>query len=59
MTTASPSSPSLAVLERFSSHRILPVIVIDDPNDAIPLAQALSGGGLPCPRLRCPASALP
>jgi 2-dehydro-3-deoxyphosphogluconate aldolase/(4S)-4-hydroxy-2-oxoglutarate aldolase len=48
MTTASPSSPSLAVLERFSSLRILPVIVIDDPNDAIPLAQALSGGGLPC-----------
>jgi 2-dehydro-3-deoxyphosphogluconate aldolase/(4S)-4-hydroxy-2-oxoglutarate aldolase len=48
MTTASPSSSSLAVLERISSLRILPVIVIDDPDDAVPLARALSDGGLPC-----------
>ena len=48
MTTASPSSPSLSALERFSTLRILPVIVIDDPDDAVPLARALSDGGLPC-----------
>jgi 2-dehydro-3-deoxyphosphogluconate aldolase/(4S)-4-hydroxy-2-oxoglutarate aldolase len=28
--------------------RILPVIVIDEPRDAIPLAHALLDGGLPC-----------
>jgi 2-dehydro-3-deoxyphosphogluconate aldolase/(4S)-4-hydroxy-2-oxoglutarate aldolase len=38
----------LAVLERFSVLRILPVIVIDDPAAAAPLAGALSAGGLPC-----------
>jgi len=37
-----------AVLERFAALRIIPVIVIDDPEDAIPLARALSDGGLPC-----------
>ena len=42
------SSPSLTVLERVSSLRIVPVIVIDDPDDAVPLARALVAGGLPC-----------
>ena len=49
MTTPdTPASPSLAALERFSALRILPVIVIDDPDDAVPLAGALAAGGLPC-----------
>ena len=33
---------------RLRALRILPVIVIDDPQDAVPLAQALRDGGLPC-----------
>jgi 2-dehydro-3-deoxyphosphogluconate aldolase/(4S)-4-hydroxy-2-oxoglutarate aldolase len=33
---------------RLRSLRILPVIVIDDAADAVPLARALSEGGLPC-----------
>jgi 2-dehydro-3-deoxyphosphogluconate aldolase / (4S)-4-hydroxy-2-oxoglutarate aldolase len=36
------------VLERISALRIVPVIVIDDPLDAGPLAAALTDGGLPC-----------
>jgi 2-dehydro-3-deoxyphosphogluconate aldolase / (4S)-4-hydroxy-2-oxoglutarate aldolase len=28
-------------------HRIVPVAVVDDPNDAVPLARALAMGGLP------------
>jgi 2-dehydro-3-deoxyphosphogluconate aldolase/(4S)-4-hydroxy-2-oxoglutarate aldolase len=34
--------------ERLAAMRILPVIVIDDPDDALPLARALRDGGLPC-----------
>ena len=33
---------------RLRTLRILPVIVIEEPLDAAPLARALSGGGLPC-----------
>ncbi len=33
---------------RLRQIRIVPVIVIDDPEDAVPLAAALSEGGLPC-----------
>jgi 2-dehydro-3-deoxyphosphogluconate aldolase / (4S)-4-hydroxy-2-oxoglutarate aldolase len=33
---------------RLRSLRILPVIVIDDASDAVPLARALTDGGLPC-----------
>ena len=41
--------PSRAdVLSRMTSTRIVPVIVIDDPADAVPLATALADGGLPC-----------
>lgn len=35
-------------LERLRLIRLAPVIVIDDPNHAAPLAQALVEGGLPC-----------
>jgi 2-dehydro-3-deoxyphosphogluconate aldolase / (4S)-4-hydroxy-2-oxoglutarate aldolase len=36
------------ILERLRQLRIVPVIVIDDPEDALPLADALVEGGLPC-----------
>lgn len=35
-------------LTRLRVVRIVPVIVIDDPDDAVPLARALADGGLPC-----------
>ena len=35
VTATTASSPSLAVLERFSALRILPVIVIDDPANTV------------------------
>ena len=34
--------------DRLRDVRIVPVIVIDDPNDAIPLGEALLAGGLSC-----------
>ena len=36
------------VVARLRAVRIVPVIVIDDPDDAAPLARALAGGGLSC-----------
>lgn len=36
------------ILERLRQLRLVPVIVIDDPADALPLAEALVEGGLPC-----------
>jgi 2-dehydro-3-deoxyphosphogluconate aldolase / (4S)-4-hydroxy-2-oxoglutarate aldolase len=53
MTANATSSPSLhpsraEVLTQLRATRIVPVIVIDDPADAVPLATALSDGGLPC-----------
>src|SRR5881394_970029 len=36
------------VLARLRAVRIVPVIVIDDPDDAVPLARALADGGLSC-----------
>jgi 2-dehydro-3-deoxyphosphogluconate aldolase/(4S)-4-hydroxy-2-oxoglutarate aldolase len=41
-------SAAASVVERFAAMRIVPVIVIDDPADAVPLARALCDGGLPC-----------
>lgn len=38
----------MEMTEHFRRMRILPVIVIHDPNQAAPLAQALIEGGLPC-----------
>lgn len=37
-----------AALEQLKRFKIVPVIVIDDATNAIPLAAALSDGGLPC-----------
>jgi 2-dehydro-3-deoxyphosphogluconate aldolase/(4S)-4-hydroxy-2-oxoglutarate aldolase len=36
------------ILEQLKRLRIVPVIVIDDAADAVPLAGALADGGLPC-----------
>ena len=36
------------MIERLRALRVVPVIVIDDPEDAIPLGRALTEGGLPC-----------
>ena len=47
-TTMSTSSAHAAVVQRLAALRIFPIIVIDDPDDAVPLARALSDGGLPC-----------
>ena len=44
---ASPPSPA-TVLDRLRAVRIVPVITIDDPDDAVPLARALVAGGLSC-----------
>src|SRR5689334_18549607 len=35
-------------LERLRAVRVVPVITIDDPDDAVPLARALTDGGLAC-----------
>jgi 2-dehydro-3-deoxyphosphogluconate aldolase/(4S)-4-hydroxy-2-oxoglutarate aldolase len=35
-------------LERLRAVRVVPVITIDDPADAVPLARSLTDGGLPC-----------
>ena len=37
-----------AVLEKLQQLGIVPVVVLDDAKDAIPLAKALCEGGLPC-----------
>jgi 2-dehydro-3-deoxyphosphogluconate aldolase/(4S)-4-hydroxy-2-oxoglutarate aldolase len=36
------------VLARLRAARVVPVITIDDPEDAVPLARALADGGLTC-----------
>jgi 2-dehydro-3-deoxyphosphogluconate aldolase/(4S)-4-hydroxy-2-oxoglutarate aldolase len=46
MSSTYPSAGE--VLERLRAVRIVPVITIDDPVDAIPLAKALAAGGLSC-----------
>jgi len=43
--TAASTPEPLALLRRL---KLVPVIVIDDPADAVPLARALESGGLPC-----------
>lgn len=34
--------------ERFYELGVVPVVVLDDVKDALPLAEALINGGLPC-----------
>jgi 2-dehydro-3-deoxyphosphogluconate aldolase/(4S)-4-hydroxy-2-oxoglutarate aldolase len=45
--TAELLSPN-DVLARIRATRVVPVITIDDPDDAVPLARALAEGGLSC-----------
>lgn len=37
-----------AIVQRMRELRVVPVIVIDNPKHALPLAEALAEGGLPC-----------
>ena len=37
--------------ERFHEVGVVPVVVLEDAKDAVPLAQALVEGGLPCAEL--------
>jgi 2-dehydro-3-deoxyphosphogluconate aldolase/(4S)-4-hydroxy-2-oxoglutarate aldolase len=37
-----------AVVSRMRALRVVPVIIINDPKHALPLAEALAAGGLPC-----------
>jgi 2-dehydro-3-deoxyphosphogluconate aldolase/(4S)-4-hydroxy-2-oxoglutarate aldolase len=46
MTNALPTADE--ALARLRETRVVPVIVIDDPEDAVPLARALAAGGLAC-----------
>jgi 2-dehydro-3-deoxyphosphogluconate aldolase/(4S)-4-hydroxy-2-oxoglutarate aldolase len=46
MTNALPTADE--ALARLRATRVVPVIVIDDPDDAVPLARALTAGGLAC-----------
>jgi 2-dehydro-3-deoxyphosphogluconate aldolase/(4S)-4-hydroxy-2-oxoglutarate aldolase len=48
VTTVTTTGAAALAVERFSAMRIVPVIVIDDPGFAVPLARALTDGGLPC-----------
>jgi 2-dehydro-3-deoxyphosphogluconate aldolase/(4S)-4-hydroxy-2-oxoglutarate aldolase len=42
------STSAASVVTRLRELRVVPVIVIDDPDHAISLAEALADGGLPC-----------
>jgi 2-dehydro-3-deoxyphosphogluconate aldolase / (4S)-4-hydroxy-2-oxoglutarate aldolase len=46
MSNALPTADE--ALQRLRETRVVPVIVIDDPDDAVPLARALIAGGLTC-----------
>lgn len=48
MITSDAQASGARVLAKLRSLKIVPVIVIDDPADAVPLAGALADGGLPC-----------
>jgi Entner-Doudoroff aldolase len=48
MIVTAPSSSPDEVLARVRQLRVVPVIVIDDPADAVPLGAALAAGGLSC-----------
>ena len=57
---ASPSGPEPGLLARIEAFGVVPVVVLDDPDDALPLADALIAGGLCCAEvtLRTPAGQL-
>lgn len=35
------------IFERIGEYGIVPLVTLDDPNDAVPLARALVEGGIP------------
>ena len=39
--------------EQFYEYAVVPVVVLDDADDAAPLAEALIKGGLPCAEVTC------
>lgn len=47
-TIQSPQRNSITVLDAIRAMKLVPVIVIESASDAVPLAAALSDGGLPC-----------
>ncbi|WP_454049756.1 bifunctional 4-hydroxy-2-oxoglutarate aldolase/2-dehydro-3-deoxy-phosphogluconate aldolase [Cellulomonas sp. Marseille-Q8402] len=47
------------VLTRLATHRLVPVVVLDEPADAGPLAQALVDGGLPVAEITFRTAAAP
>ena len=47
-TVQSPPTNSTNVLGAIRVMKLVPVIIIESPSDAVPLAAALAGGGLPC-----------
>lgn len=36
------------ILSRLRDLKLVPIVTLDDPDDAVPLARALADGGLPC-----------
>jgi 2-dehydro-3-deoxyphosphogluconate aldolase/(4S)-4-hydroxy-2-oxoglutarate aldolase len=46
--TTTPLPANDEILARLRATKIVPVIVINDPDDAVPLAAALTEGGLAC-----------
>jgi 2-dehydro-3-deoxyphosphogluconate aldolase/(4S)-4-hydroxy-2-oxoglutarate aldolase len=46
-------------LTRLAAHRLVPVVVLDDADDAGPLAEALVGGGLPVAEITFRTAAAP
>jgi 2-dehydro-3-deoxyphosphogluconate aldolase / (4S)-4-hydroxy-2-oxoglutarate aldolase len=53
------TDPFAGVLRLLRELRIVPVVVIEDPADAIPLAEALTAGGLPCAEVTFRTAAAP
>ena len=47
------------VLARLAAHRLVPVVVLDEADDAGPLAEALVGGGLPVAEITFRTAAAP
>ena len=42
------SDPSRSLIERLSSLKVIPVVILDDADTAEPLAEALAAGGMGC-----------
>ena len=38
----------MSILEKVASTGVVPVVVLESADDAVPLAMALIAGGLPC-----------